>query len=189
MTSLSERGSSTRPGAVPRSVPARRTSVFGGVPSIVTSTCVGCAGAGAGSGALGAGRGAGSPAATAPDAAAAAAAGSAGAAGGSGSRPLLRTMITTTTTAAASSAPPPSSTCGASPRRASGGRLSSGGLSGRLSASLAPGGRLLAIVGEPPVMEARLVTFAGAGAWCTIGLFETCIAPLKNAVQPERFTF
>jgi len=55
--------------------------------------------------------------------------------------------------------------------------------------SLAPGGRLLAIVGEPPVMEARLVTFAGAGAWCTIGLFETCIAPLRNAVQPERFTF
>ncbi|MGH8518745.1 MAG: protein-L-isoaspartate O-methyltransferase family protein [Panacagrimonas sp.] len=55
--------------------------------------------------------------------------------------------------------------------------------------SLAPGGRLLAIVGEPPVMEARLVTCAVAGAWSTIGLFETCIAPLRNAVQPERFAF
>ena len=55
--------------------------------------------------------------------------------------------------------------------------------------SLAPGGRLLAIVGEPPVMEARLITRVGAGAWSTIGLFETCIAPLKNAVQPERFAF
>src|SRR6185436_8247981 len=55
--------------------------------------------------------------------------------------------------------------------------------------SLAPGGRLLVIVGEPPVMEARLITSAGAGAWSTIGLFETCIAPLRNAVQPVRFTF
>ena len=54
---------------------------------------------------------------------------------------------------------------------------------------LAPGGRLLAIVGEPPVMEARLITRAGAGAWSTIGLFETCIAPLRNAMQPERFVF
>jgi protein-L-isoaspartate(D-aspartate) O-methyltransferase len=56
-------------------------------------------------------------------------------------------------------------------------------------ASLAPGGRLLAIVGEPPVMEARLITCAAPGAWSTIGLFETCIAPLRNAVQPERFVF
>jgi protein-L-isoaspartate(D-aspartate) O-methyltransferase len=55
--------------------------------------------------------------------------------------------------------------------------------------SLAPGGRLLAIVGEPPVMEARLVTCAAAGAYSSIGLFETCIAPLRNAAQPERFAF
>src|SRR5262249_23534888 len=51
------------------------------------------------------------------------------------------------------------------------------------------GGRLLAIVGELPVMEARLITCAGAGAWSTIGLFETCIAPLRNAAQPVRFAF
>src|SRR5262249_40659664 len=55
--------------------------------------------------------------------------------------------------------------------------------------SLAPGGRLLAIVGEPPVMEARLVTCVAAGAFSSIGLFETCIAPLRNAAQPERFAF
>jgi protein-L-isoaspartate(D-aspartate) O-methyltransferase len=55
--------------------------------------------------------------------------------------------------------------------------------------NLAPGGRLLAIVGEPPVMEARLVTCAASGTWSAIGLFETCIAPLRNALQPERFTF
>ena len=55
--------------------------------------------------------------------------------------------------------------------------------------SLRPGGRLIAVVGEPPVMEAQLITCATAGACSTTGLFETCIAPLKNAVQPERFVF
>ena len=55
--------------------------------------------------------------------------------------------------------------------------------------SLLPGGRLIAVVGEPPVMEARLITCAAAGAYRTTGLFETCIAPLKNALQPEKFVF
>jgi protein-L-isoaspartate(D-aspartate) O-methyltransferase len=56
-------------------------------------------------------------------------------------------------------------------------------------ASLKTGGRLLAIVGEPPVMEAQLITSAGGGAYNSIGLFETCIAPLRNAPRPERFVF
>jgi protein-L-isoaspartate(D-aspartate) O-methyltransferase len=55
--------------------------------------------------------------------------------------------------------------------------------------SLKPGGRLLAVVGEPPVMEAQLITNVGSGAYNTVSLFETCIAPLKNAQQPERFVF
>ena len=55
--------------------------------------------------------------------------------------------------------------------------------------SLRPGGRLIAVVGEPPVMEAQLIICIAAGAYSTTGLFETCIAPLKNAVQPERFVF
>jgi protein-L-isoaspartate(D-aspartate) O-methyltransferase len=55
--------------------------------------------------------------------------------------------------------------------------------------SLARGGRLLAIVGEPPVMEAQLVTCYAVGAFNTTGLFETCIAPLKNAPRPEKFVF
>ncbi len=55
--------------------------------------------------------------------------------------------------------------------------------------SLAPGGRLIAVVGEAPVMEAQLVTYISAGACNSVGLFETCIAPLKNALQPERFVF
>ena len=55
--------------------------------------------------------------------------------------------------------------------------------------SLRPGGRLIVVVGEPPVMEAQLITCVTAGAYSTTGLFETCIAPLRNAVQPERFVF
>jgi len=55
--------------------------------------------------------------------------------------------------------------------------------------SLNPGGRLIAIVGEAPVMQARLITCAAAGAFCATGLFETCIPPLKNCPQPEKFVF
>jgi protein-L-isoaspartate(D-aspartate) O-methyltransferase len=55
--------------------------------------------------------------------------------------------------------------------------------------SLKPGGRLVAVVGEPPVMEARLITCVTGGAFRSTGLFETCIASLKNAPQPERFVF
>ena len=56
-------------------------------------------------------------------------------------------------------------------------------------ASLKPGGRLLAVVGEPPVMEARLVNCVGPGAYNPVTLFETCIASLRNAPQPGRFVF
>ena len=55
--------------------------------------------------------------------------------------------------------------------------------------SLHPGGRMIAVVGEPPVMEARLITCVAHGAYNTVGLFETCITPLRNAQQPERFVF
>jgi protein-L-isoaspartate(D-aspartate) O-methyltransferase len=55
--------------------------------------------------------------------------------------------------------------------------------------SLRPGGRLIVVVGEPPVMEAQLITCAAPGAYSTTALFETCIAPLRNAVRPERFVF
>ncbi|MCX7138840.1 MAG: protein-L-isoaspartate O-methyltransferase [Proteobacteria bacterium] len=55
--------------------------------------------------------------------------------------------------------------------------------------SLKPGGRLLAIIGEAPAMQARLTTCAGGGAYDSVSLFETCIAALNNAPQPERFVF
>ncbi len=55
--------------------------------------------------------------------------------------------------------------------------------------SLNPGGRLLAVVGEAPVMEAQLVTRGQGGSYRSTSLFETCIPPLKNALQPQRFVF
>jgi protein-L-isoaspartate(D-aspartate) O-methyltransferase len=54
---------------------------------------------------------------------------------------------------------------------------------------LAVGGRLLAIVGEAPVMTATLVSRISAQAYNSVGLFETSIPPLRNVKQPERFVF
>ena len=54
---------------------------------------------------------------------------------------------------------------------------------------LRTGGRLFAVVGEPPVMEARLVTCVAGGSYHTTDLFETHIAPLKNALRRKRFEF
>ena len=45
------------------------------------------------------------------------------------------------------------------------------------------------MVGDPPAMTARLTTCVTEGAWTDTGLFETCIAPLRNVPQPERFVF
>lgn len=54
---------------------------------------------------------------------------------------------------------------------------------------LAPGGRLFAVVGEAPVMSARLVTCIAPGAHRSVDLFETVIAPLANCERPARFRF
>lgn len=55
--------------------------------------------------------------------------------------------------------------------------------------SLNPGGRLIAVVGEAPAMQTQLVTRGRGGAFRTVTLFETCIPPLRNALQPQRFVF
>ncbi len=59
--------------------------------------------------------------------------------------------------------------------------------------SLKTGGRMFAVVGDAPVMEAVLVTCVAqekeAGVYNTVSLFETCIPLLKNAQQPKRFVF
>jgi len=54
---------------------------------------------------------------------------------------------------------------------------------------LAPGGRLFAVVGELPVMVARLVTCSAPGAFRSVERFDTVLAPLVNAEQPPRFRF
>ena len=54
---------------------------------------------------------------------------------------------------------------------------------------LAPGGRLFAVVGEAPVMVARLVACTAPGAFRSTELFDTLLAPLVNAEQPPRFRF
>lgn len=58
-----------------------------------------------------------------------------------------------------------------------------------LREQLAAGGRLLAVVGDAPAMTARLVTQVAPGVYNETGLFETCIAPLREVRQPERFVF
>ena len=55
--------------------------------------------------------------------------------------------------------------------------------------SLNIGGRLFAIVGDAPVMEARLITRVAADIYHTVNIMEACVAPLQNALQPERFVF
>ena len=55
--------------------------------------------------------------------------------------------------------------------------------------SLAPGGRLFAVVGDDPIMSARIVTCAAPGTYRTTELFETMLAPLVNCEQPARFRF
>ncbi len=54
---------------------------------------------------------------------------------------------------------------------------------------LRPGGRLFAIVGERPVMSARLIVRESGTACSAVTLFETLVAPLHNARQPARFVF
>lgn len=58
-----------------------------------------------------------------------------------------------------------------------------------LLARLAPGGRLLAIVGTEPVMTAQLITRVDAQALDTVNLFETVAAPLVEAIPHSRFKF
>lgn len=55
--------------------------------------------------------------------------------------------------------------------------------------SLNVGGRLFAIVGDAPAMEAELITRVAPDTFETVNIMETCVAPLRNAEQPRRFVF
>ncbi len=55
--------------------------------------------------------------------------------------------------------------------------------------SLKVGGRLFAIVGQSPVMEAKLIRRVSQTSWSEASLFETSLPPLRNALEPSKFVF
>lgn len=59
----------------------------------------------------------------------------------------------------------------------------------RFQRQLAVGGRLFVVVGERPIMEARLIRRVAEGAWTTESLFETVLDAMINARTPREFTF
>lgn len=58
----------------------------------------------------------------------------------------------------------------------------------RFRAWVRPGGRLFAVVGDSPAMQATLYTRADAAHWTVQSLFETDLAYLKHAEPPRRFS-
>ena len=51
------------------------------------------------------------------------------------------------------------------------------------------GGRIAAIVGQPPVMEACIITRTAENAWNTVKVFETNVKYLSGAPAPSHFQF
>ncbi len=58
-----------------------------------------------------------------------------------------------------------------------------------LKQKLSVNGRLVAIIGTAPVMEATLITRLTDDQWSIDALFETELPALKNAEQPQGFVF
>jgi len=58
-----------------------------------------------------------------------------------------------------------------------------------LVAQLRPGGRLIAFIGEAPLMNATLVTLNADGSQTSEILFETLLPTLRNARGAQRFVF
>jgi protein-L-isoaspartate(D-aspartate) O-methyltransferase len=59
----------------------------------------------------------------------------------------------------------------------------------RFERSLRVGGRLFAIVGAAPVMDAILIRRVDDDEWIRESLFETVVEPLINAVAAQKFVF
>ena len=58
-----------------------------------------------------------------------------------------------------------------------------------LREQLIDGGRLFAIVGQAPVMQAMLITRVRESRYREEAIFETCVPALENVPQPEAFVF
>jgi len=59
----------------------------------------------------------------------------------------------------------------------------------RYERALKVGGRLFAIIGEGPAMQATLIRRVGATEWVRESLFETVVAPLQNSQRSSPFVF
>jgi protein-L-isoaspartate(D-aspartate) O-methyltransferase len=59
----------------------------------------------------------------------------------------------------------------------------------RFEQLLEVGGRLFAVTGRPPIMEARKLTRLGEAEWRRETVFETCLPALENAPRPAEFVF
>ena len=59
----------------------------------------------------------------------------------------------------------------------------------RFERALRVGGRLFAIVGEAPAMDAILVRRVDGHEWIRESLFETVVEPLINAAAAQKFVF
>ena len=59
----------------------------------------------------------------------------------------------------------------------------------RFEQALHVGGRLFVVVGEQPIMDARLVRRISADRWTSDSLFETVLDPMINAARPQLFRF
>jgi protein-L-isoaspartate(D-aspartate) O-methyltransferase len=51
------------------------------------------------------------------------------------------------------------------------------------------GGRLIAIVGEEPIMQATLYTRDSTSSWTSKALWDSCTAALQGFSQPSKFSF
>ena len=58
-----------------------------------------------------------------------------------------------------------------------------------LLAQLKVGGRLAAVIGELPIMRARLITRVAQNAWSDVDLFDTVAPRLLGFAEPARFVF
>ena len=59
----------------------------------------------------------------------------------------------------------------------------------RFVESLGPEGRLFVVVGDDPVMEAKLIERTDEHDWQSLSLFETSLAPLLHGALPSQFSF
>ena len=59
----------------------------------------------------------------------------------------------------------------------------------RFVEALNPQGKLFVVIGDPPVMEAKLIERIEENNWQTVSLFETTLSPLVNGALPPQFSF